>query len=171
KDQPEGSHTRLGWGQQFANLQAPLGYDKFGYAWRSRKGTVFHDSNGARFSDGFKVGDVLGILIHLPEEDNTISRLPSTFKDKPLVKFRSHLYYEDKDDIPEALRKLTPLPGSKIVFFKNGEEQGVAFKDIYNGIYHPSISLYKNITVAVNFGPKFKHPPQNYDFKAMNEKC
>ena len=36
KDQPEGSHTRLGWCQQLANLQAPLGYDKFGYSWRSR---------------------------------------------------------------------------------------------------------------------------------------
>ena len=33
---PEGSATRLGWGQEYANLQAPLGYDKFGYSWRSR---------------------------------------------------------------------------------------------------------------------------------------
>lgn len=35
-DQPDGSHIRVGWGQQYANLQAPLGYDKFGYSWRSR---------------------------------------------------------------------------------------------------------------------------------------
>lgn len=36
---PEGAAVRLGWGQELANLQAPLGYDKFGYSWRSRKGT------------------------------------------------------------------------------------------------------------------------------------
>lgn len=36
---PEGSASRMGWGQAYANLQAPLGYDKFGYSWRSRKGT------------------------------------------------------------------------------------------------------------------------------------
>jgi len=36
EEMPEGSATRLGWGQEYANLQAPLGYDKFGYSWRSR---------------------------------------------------------------------------------------------------------------------------------------
>lgn len=32
----EGSACRIGWGQAFANLQTPLGFDKFGYCWRSR---------------------------------------------------------------------------------------------------------------------------------------
>ena len=36
EEMPEGSATRLGYGQEYANLQAPLGYDKFGYSWRSR---------------------------------------------------------------------------------------------------------------------------------------
>lgn len=35
-EMPEGAATRLGWAQEYANLQAPLGYDKFGYSWRSR---------------------------------------------------------------------------------------------------------------------------------------
>lgn len=39
EEMPEGAATRLGWGRRYANLQAPLGYDKFGYSWRSRKGT------------------------------------------------------------------------------------------------------------------------------------
>ena len=41
-DIPEGGATRIGWAQRFANLQAPLGFDKFGYSMRSRKGTRFH---------------------------------------------------------------------------------------------------------------------------------
>lgn len=50
-----------------AVLQACTGYDKFSYAWRSRKGTRFHDSIGKHYADGgFGQGDVLGCLIDLP---------------------------------------------------------------------------------------------------------
>ena len=31
------------------NLQAPCGYDKFSYSWRSRKGTRFHQSRGKHY--------------------------------------------------------------------------------------------------------------------------
>ncbi|KAK7068679.1 Set1/Ash2 histone methyltransferase complex subunit ASH2, partial [Halocaridina rubra] len=171
EEQPEGSHTRLGWCQQLANLQAPLGYDKFGYSWRSRKGTVFHESRGKHYMDGgFGEGDVLGIMIVLPDR-NPVSRFPPTYKDKPLVKFRSHLYYEDKDDLAEALKKLKPLPGAKILFFKNGKCYGEAFQNIYGGTYYPAISLYKNITVSVNFGPDFKHSPIDQEYRGMHERC
>ena len=159
-DQPDGSHVRLGWGQMLANLQAPLGYDKFGYSWRSRKGTVFHESNGKHYADkGFKKGDTLGILIHLPDS-NPVGKFPPTFKDKPLVKFKSHLYYEDKDDVAGAIKQLKPVEGSYIKFFCNGKCYGEAFKAINSGIYFPSISLFKGITVSVNFGPKFNNLPK-----------
>lgn len=83
------------------------------------------------------------------------------FAPQPLVKFKSHLYYEDKDNIQESLNNLKPLPRSKVYFFKNGECQGVAFEDIYQGSYYPAVSLHKNVTVSVNFGPNFKFPPSN----------
>ena len=57
--------------------------------------------------------------------------LPKSYKDKPLIKFKSHLYFEEKDRIQESLKSLTKLPGSKISFFKNGEPLGDAFTDIY----------------------------------------
>lgn len=79
EEMPEGSATRLGWGQEYGNLQAPLGYDKFGYSWRSRKGTRFHESNGKHYSESYVEGDTLGFLIDLPEQD-LISYLPNTFK-------------------------------------------------------------------------------------------
>lgn len=44
---------------------------------------------------------------------------------QPLVKFKCHLYYEEKDIVNEALKHLTPLKKSQIVFFKNGESQGM----------------------------------------------
>ena len=43
------------------------------------------------------------------------------------MKFKSHLYYEDRDEVQEALRNLKPLLGAKIDFFKNGVHQGRIF--------------------------------------------
>lgn len=43
--------------------------------------------------------------------------------------------------------------------FKNGVLQGVAFSDIYGGVYYPTVSLHKNATVSLNFGPNFKFAP------------
>lgn len=81
------------------------------------------------------------------------------------MKFKSHLYYEDKDNIPEYTKSLRPLKGSKILFFKNGVCQGVAFEDIYGGTYYPAVSIHKNATVSVNFGPNFKCPPSTNEFQ------
>uniref|UniRef100_A0A182W2Z6 B30.2/SPRY domain-containing protein n=1 Tax=Anopheles minimus TaxID=112268 RepID=A0A182W2Z6_9DIPT len=171
EDMPDSSACRLGWGQEYANLQAPLGYDKFGYSWRSRKGTKFHESHGKHYSAGYTEGDTLGFLITLPNE-NQANQASNTFKDRPLVKFKSHLYYEDKDRVNETLKSLKIQPGSRIHFFKNGVCQGEAFADIYKGAYYPAISLHKNVTVSVNFGPNFKHPEvlKEYSAHAMHDR-
>jgi len=157
-DLPEGAATRIGWAQKNANLQAPLGFDKFGYACRSRKGTKFHEAVGKHYCDGYKTGDVLGCMISLPAIPKH-DYMPPSFKDKPLVKFKSHLYFEEKDREKENLEQLKPLPGSKITFYKNGESLGEAFSNIYMGDYFPAIATYKNAKVKLNFGPRFKFPP------------
>ena len=37
EDEP---HYRIGWASRLAELEGPLGYDKFGFAYRSKAGTV-----------------------------------------------------------------------------------------------------------------------------------
>ncbi|XP_069680550.1 set1/Ash2 histone methyltransferase complex subunit ASH2 [Periplaneta americana] len=170
EEMPEGSATRLGWAQEYANLQAPLGYDKFGYSWRSRKGTRFHECRGKHYSSGYGEGDTLGFLIVLPESTD-INYIPHTYKDRPLVKFKSHLYYEEKDRVSESLKALKILPGSQLIFYKNGVYQGVAFNDVYGGHYYPTLSLHKSATVSVNFGPNFKFSPTDRTFRGMYEKA
>lgn len=66
------------------NLQAPCGYDKFSYSWRSRKGTVFHQSRGRHYGDGtgYREGDILGFYIHLPYPADASKLLPPVYKDK-----------------------------------------------------------------------------------------
>lgn len=115
---------------------------------------------------------MLGFLIELPEKETT-RYIPNTFKDRPLVKFKSHLYYEDKDKVSDTLKNLKILPSSKISFFKNGEFQGVAFEEIYAGSYYPSISVHKNATVSLNFGrDSFKYPSilDKFNCKPMKDR-
>lgn len=40
------------------------------------------------------------------------------------------------------LPQLTPLPGSHITCYKNGECMGKMFENLYDGIYYPAVSLY-----------------------------
>uniref|UniRef100_T1INU9 B30.2/SPRY domain-containing protein n=1 Tax=Strigamia maritima TaxID=126957 RepID=T1INU9_STRMM len=167
EEMPEGSATRLGWSQALGNLQAPLGYDRFSYAWRSRKGTRFHESRGKHYSSGYEEGDTLGFYIDLPRTNNLA--LPQTFKDKPLVKFKSHLYYEEKDDVQKAIKQLQVDGAARMVFYKNGQCQRVAWEGINRGTYYPAISVYKKAAVSINFGPRFKYPPRDVAFRGMHE--
>lgn len=73
------------------NLQAPLGYDKFSYSWRSKKGTRFHQSIGKHYSNSYGQGDILGFYIELPDSTETAKALPDTYKDKVLQFFLDSL--------------------------------------------------------------------------------
>ena len=64
----------------------------------------------------------------------------------------------------EFLKNLRVLPGSKIIFFKNGVCTGDAFLDVSCGSYYPAVSLHKGATVSINFGPNFKFPPSEEEF-------
>ncbi|KAM9794319.1 set1/Ash2 histone methyltransferase complex subunit ASH2 [Syngnathus typhle] len=169
EDMPPDTAARLGWSQPLGNLQAPLGYDKFSYSWRSKKGTRFHQSLGKRYSAGYGQGDTLGFLIVLPERTETARALPDTYKDKALIKFKSYLYFEEKDYVDKAEKSLKTTSPSRMVFYKNGASQGVAFENLFEGIYFPAISLYKSCTVSVNFGPRFKHAPEDVAFQPMSD--
>ncbi|NWR86279.1 ASH2L methyltransferase, partial [Furnarius figulus] len=168
-EMPPDTAARLGWSQPLGNLQAPLGYDKFSYSWRSKKGTKFHQSIGKHYSSGYGQGDILGFYISLPEDTETAKSLPDTYKDKALIKFKSYLYFEEKDFVDKAEKSLKQAPGSQIIFFKNGVSQGVAFNDIFEGVYFPAISLYKGCTVSINFGPYFKYPPRDITYRPMSD--
>lgn len=52
---------------------------------------------------------------------------------------------------------------------RNGKCCGVAFQDIYGGSYYPAVSLYRNITVSVNFGPDFKYPPTTHEYRGVRQ--
>ncbi|OQR67080.1 set1/Ash2 histone methyltransferase complex subunit ASH2-like [Tropilaelaps mercedesae] len=51
------------------------------------------------------------------------------------------------------------------MFFRNGRLEGVAFEEIFGGVYYPAVSIYKNATVRLNFGPRFRHSPRGLQTK------
>ncbi|WKX94959.1 hypothetical protein Q1695_011870 [Nippostrongylus brasiliensis] len=162
--QPEDSHIRIGWSQPLAVVQSCIGYNKLSYSWRSLKGTKFHDAIGKKYCPGgFKEGDILGCLIHLPHDPvhpgPSNDYLPPSYKDLPLINFKHNYFYESHDEVADVLKTLEPLRGSRIEFFKNGKSCGVAFSDVYKGFYHPAISIFKSATVRCNFGPRMHHLP------------
>jgi Set1/Ash2 histone methyltransferase complex subunit ASH2 len=88
------------------------------------------------------------------------------------VRFKTHLYYEEKDTVPEASKKedaILPIhPGSKILGFKNGVCQGTAFENIGIGTYYPTISLYRSTVVRVNFGQEaWIKPVTDIDYRMV----
>ncbi|KAG9328786.1 hypothetical protein JZ751_004602 [Albula glossodonta] len=63
-----------------------------------------------------------------------------------LIKFKSYLYFEEKDYADKAEKSLKVMSPSRIIFYKNGVSQGVAFEDLFEGMYFPAISLYRSCT-------------------------
>ncbi|GAX74000.1 hypothetical protein CEUSTIGMA_g1450.t1 [Chlamydomonas eustigma] len=159
-------HVRVGFCTKKAELQAPVGFDGFGYAFRDVDGSRVHQGRREAYGTQFKEGDVVGMLIHLPEGGRPIEA-----RERKVVRYKGSLFYEEE---PEPTP--VPLPGSFIKFFVNGVDQGQAYFDILEGTYYPAISIFtlpeqrEGATVSVNFGPSFTYglPPQETGVKPFS---
>ncbi|KAH7424010.1 hypothetical protein KP509_12G085100 [Ceratopteris richardii] len=146
-------HTRLGWSTERGEIQAPVGFDNYSYAYRDVDGSKVHSAVRELYGEPYTEGDVIGIYINLP---NGAELAP---KPETVVSYRGQPYIlEEKEDPPKS------VPGSEVVFFRNGKCQGTAFKDINAGRYFPAASMYTlpndpKCVVRFNFGPDFRFPP------------
>jgi hypothetical protein len=123
-DEPEG-HCRLGWATELAPPDAPAGYDEHSYCYRSKHGTVFHQSRGRRYGQGYGAGDVIGCLIHLPQPSTLprwASRLQGTTHPRQsagrvhptLVRARATLAAWPRRGIRRAVPRPVPVPCSHL---------------------------------------------------------
>ncbi|KAI3404760.2 ASH2 [Candida oxycetoniae] len=64
----EKSHVRIGLARKEASLEAPVGYDGYGYGLRDVDGELMFTSRRKKvyINGGFRTGDVIGILVELP---------------------------------------------------------------------------------------------------------
>lgn len=175
---PPNTAMRIGWSQYYSNLQAPLGYDHFGYSYRSRYGTRFHQARGKTYdkSGGYQCGDTIGCMIELPfgnsKNHTQAHHLPVSIKATgyivPAKKKDTALRMLEEQDKPPSVSSMKSLAGSKISFYKNGRFLGIAYEDIFAGFYYPTLTLYKSCVASVNFGPTFKYPPEKFNVGCKN---
>ncbi|KAK4782941.1 hypothetical protein SAY86_007315 [Trapa natans] len=154
----ETGHTRLGWSKEKGDLQAPVGYDMNSYGYRDIDGCKVHKALREKYGEeGYKEGDIIGFYINLPDGDRYVPK-PSR-----MVLYKGQRYVA----APDAKEDQKVVPGSEISFFKNGVCQGVAFRNIYGGLYYPAASMYTlpnqpSCEVRFNFGPDFEFFPEDF---------
>ncbi|KAF0697267.1 Aste57867_12039 [Aphanomyces stellatus] len=156
QESTEPYHVRFGWGTKKGDINAPVGFDEFSYAYRDIGGVTVHKSRRSEsYGESFGVGDVVGALICVnweeeekkPASDTTT--LQGRFVPPSLVKSVS-----DSAPMSPCVDK-----ASYIRFFVNGRDQGVAFEALTFDHYYPCVSVYGNGGVRANFGPTFVFPP------------
>ena len=125
------AHTRIGFATVQADLELPIGSDVHGYSYRDVDGSKFHMGKRRDYSVGYTPNDVIGCMIKLNPQ-------------KPKVKGK-------KEEGPVTSE------GSWIRFFKNEEDLGVCFADIYEGCYYPAVGLYQFARVEICMGPGLKY--------------
>lgn len=144
-----GAHVRVGLSRREASLDAPVGFDGYGYGLRDVGGQKVHLSRPAAFmNEHITSGDVLGFHVYLPPAP----KLPQdgVWRDRIAIKYKGQLYFEtleyqptkEMEDLivplPEESGKakkkapvvIAELPGSFVRVYKNGEYMGEAFRDL-----------------------------------------
>lgn len=144
------SCLRVGYACRYMRYDHPIGTNKYSYCVSSKDGKMFNSSISYNCMKAFGKGDVIGCYMNLKKKTNYNfdPRL-----DKKLYEYIQNGILCDPQDPPQ----LAKSEGSLIFFSLNGEIKEHAFVDIYDGFYHPSVSLYMGATARINLGPNFKY--------------
>mmetsp|Transcript_16379 Transcript_16379/g.22573 ORF Transcript_16379/g.22573 Transcript_16379/m.22573 type:complete len:187 (+) Transcript_16379:201-761(+) len=75
------SHIRVGWSTRQGELQGPVGFDQYSYAYRDVGGSKVHRSIRVDgYGEPFSTGDIIGCFIHLSDESSVHLNRMSFFK-------------------------------------------------------------------------------------------
>lgn len=113
---------------------------------------MFHQYLGKLFSSGYLQEDVLRFQINFLEDTETTKLLPKLQK---LFAFLGKRVCEESREESKASH-------NEIIFYKNGVNTDMAYKDIFEGIYFPAILQYKSCMVSINFELCSKYPPTSH---------
>ncbi|ODV97575.1 hypothetical protein PACTADRAFT_93 [Pachysolen tannophilus NRRL Y-2460] len=160
-------HVRIGIGRKEASMEAPIGFDGYGYGLRDKTGQKLHLSRPVEFmKGGFRTGDVIGMLVELPSLDiqrkicdlqikNKIKSDPcevtldgnseieydkDIVRDQIPIKYKSQLYFEQYEYTPTT--RMQHLLNPVTVF----GEKAIPDKDKFKPAILPNskLSFYKN---------------------------
>lgn len=153
------AHVRVGVARREAALEAPVGFDGYGYAVRDVGGERVTLSRPRPYmapdTGGFRTGDTLGFLVDIPVD--AAPEAPNVVRDQLPIKYKGSLYFEQFEYTASkqmahllnpvtvfgekavmtaaAAPQLPTIPGSSVEVYKNGEYMGPMFTDLY--LYAP----------------------------------
>ncbi|EME31367.1 hypothetical protein Gasu_13310 isoform 1 [Galdieria sulphuraria] len=164
-------NVRIGWCTVQADMEAPIGYDKYGYSIRDKTGELFHEQRLIPFGEAFGEGDTIGCFLHLPPVKDNMREVWETFERKWIAWL---LYYSSPRrpnwHQQETWRPKEPQVEGKdmgyMEFFKNGRLMGS--QEIEIAKWYPAIALYKNAKISCNFGPHFQYPNMGREYRPMS---
>ena len=152
--------VRVGWGQALAELQAPIGYDEFGYGFSNQHNKIFHCSRGYPVENTSHNNNeniqTVGCLLDISDLDI----LEDTTLDEE-IKRQIETKYPPLNFLTTYNVKQKILKRGTVRFFADGKEILAArFDNIYRAKYFPTVSIYGDAVVKVNFLKK--------DFKILS---
>jgi len=69
------AHVRIGWSTAKGELQAPVGYDKYSFAYRDLAGSKVHNSHRVdHYGEPFGAGDIIGCYLSLSGHGDDLSK-------------------------------------------------------------------------------------------------
>ncbi|KAH3671755.1 hypothetical protein OGAPHI_000460 [Ogataea philodendri] len=159
------SNVRFGIARREASLEAPVGFDGYGYGMRDKYGQTVHLSKQASFleSEEFKSGDVVGLLVKLPpielqrqlarqqvlEKSVAEPQNPAPLnekvgfdivRDQIPIKYKGQLYFEQYDY--STSKEMEHLLNPVTVFGEKAVRDTVEFEPCK--LPGSSITIYKN---------------------------
>lgn len=149
-------NVRVGWSTRRADVGAPVGFDKYGYAIRDKTGELVHNAQLYSYGESFTCGDVIGCRLRLP------SAIGNKVKNKIAEASTKWLEHQHCDmsiiPPPDCDAK---LHRASIEFFKNGTSLGIPKQLAHRGecgplragAYYPTVSVFKNGCARAEFGP------------------
>ncbi|CRH03728.1 SPRY domain, putative [Plasmodium relictum] len=144
------SYIRVGFACRYMRYDYPIGTDKYSYCVNSKNGKIFNNSISHECMGPIKVGDIIGCYLNLKNK-NTYKFDPRS--DKKLYEYLQNGILCDPKNPPTLKKNF----GSYIFFSLNGQIKKNSFVDIYEGFYHPSVSLYMGACAKINLGPHFTY--------------
>ena len=136
--------VRVGWSQALAEIQAPVGYDEYGYGISNKQSKIFHCSRGylvdLNLNELNRIGCLLKVSADL--EIEPCSEIKEKVEKKyPPLNFLTT--YNVKQEI---------LKSGEIQFFVEGKEiPGAKFENIFRAKYFPTVSIFGDAQVKVIF--------------------
>ncbi|VEU20136.1 DEKNAAC101003 [Brettanomyces naardenensis] len=132
------SNVRFGIGRKEASLDAPVGYDGYGYGFRDKNGQKIHLSKPSKFLEGveeFETGDVIGLLVELPDmkvqmeiarkqiEEKTMGEVEAVSSEPANIQEKMTTSEHDEPDFTQVgiIRDAIPIKYRNHLFFEQYE--------------------------------------------------